>query len=200
MIRRRHFLAAMLIPAANRRVFAQASEQLPAAEIGALREVKRLCVEEFGGGETARRIRALVIAELHRMGAFVITENPRRADAFLRGFAEDLSFMERHTRDENVSSRASGSVSTGGYTRSRAAASRNEGGSASARESAESRRHEASLSIRIVTAEGDVLWSEAAESRGGKFRSASAEVAARVVAALEASIALEARPAQSPAP
>ena len=57
------------------------------------------------------------------------------------------------------------------------------------RDRSETRRHEASLSVRIVNTDGDVLWGETAESRGGKFRSASAEVADKIALALKASLA-----------
>ena len=193
MTRRRLFSAIAASAGAGRLALAQ-SEAPPAPAVANLRQVKRLCVEDFDGGENARQLRALLIAELHRLGAFVITENPKTADAFLRGFGEDLVFTERHSRDENVVGRSSGNISTGGYTRNRASVARGEGGSASVRDRSETRRHEASLSVRIVNADGDVLWGETAESRGGKFRSASAEVADRITAALKAFLARTAGP------
>lgn len=150
-----------------------------------LREVKRLCVEEFDGDANAPQLRAMLIDEVHRLGAFVITENPANADAYIRGFAEDLVYSETHSRDENATTRGSGSISTGGYTRNRASASQSAGGSSSVRDRSETRRHEALLTVRIVNRDGDVLWSASAESRGGKFRSASADVADRIAEALK---------------
>lgn len=188
MTRRRLFSAIATSAGMGRLAPAQGPDA-PPASVTALRQVKRLCVEDFDGGENARQLRALLIAELQRLGAFVVTENPKMADAFLRGFAEDLVFTERHSRDESVSGRSSGNISTGGYTRNRASVARSEGGSASVRDRSETRRHEASLSVRIVNTDGDVLWGETAESRGGKFRSASAEVADKIALALKASLA-----------
>jgi hypothetical protein len=134
-------------------------------------------------------LRALLIAEIHRLGTFVLTENPDRADAFVRGFGEDLIYTEQHSRDENATTRGSAAISTGGYTRNRAAVSQSTGGSSAVRDRSETRRHEASLTVRIVNADGDVLWSASAESRGGKFRSASAEVAEKLAKALKGSLA-----------
>ncbi|MCC6265629.1 MAG: hypothetical protein IT169_18810 [Bryobacterales bacterium] len=188
MTRRRSFLIAAWGTGVVRVAIAEAPDS-PKPPVQALRQVKRLCVEDFDGGENARQLRALLIAEIHRLGAFVMTENPKSADAFLRGFAEDLVFTERHGRDESISGRASGSISTGGYTRNRAGVSRSEGASSQVRDRSETRRHEASLSVRIVNADGDVLWSESAESRGGKFRSAGAEVADKIALALKATLA-----------
>ena len=42
------------------------------------------------------------------------------------------------------------------------------------------RKHEAYASVRLCNKDGDVLWSTTQESLGGKFRGASADVAAKV--------------------
>ena len=43
------------------------------------------------------------------------------------------------------------------------------------------RKHEASVSVRLVNKDGDVIWSTTQESLGGKFRGASADVADKVM-------------------
>lgn len=150
-----------------------------------IRQVKRVCVEDFEGGENARQLRAMLIDQLRRMELVVITENPERADAFLRGFAEDLVFTEQHSRDENVGARSQNAIATGGYTRNRRAISGSAAANEATRDRSTERRHEAALTVRIVSASGDVLWSASAESRGGKYRSAAAEVSQRVAADLK---------------
>ena len=42
------------------------------------------------------------------------------------------------------------------------------------------RKHEATASVRLVSKDGDVLWSTTQQSLGAKFRSASADVADKV--------------------
>jgi hypothetical protein len=42
------------------------------------------------------------------------------------------------------------------------------------------RKHEAYATVRLCNRDGDVLWSTTQESLGGKFRGASADVAAKV--------------------
>ncbi len=153
--------------------------------LSSIHEVRRICVEDFEGGENSRQLRAMLIDHLRRLGTFVITENPARADAFLRGFAEDLVFTEQHSRDEVSGVRGQSSNSSGGSTRNRQASSSSVGANEAVRERSIERRHEAALTVRIVNADGDVLWSGSAESRGGKYRSAGAEVSARVVADLQ---------------
>lgn len=150
-----------------------------------IRAVTRVFVDEFDGGENSRQLRAMLIDQLRRIGSITITENPDRADAYLRGFAEDLVINEQHSRDENMGGRASISVSRGGNTQNRRAASQSSGVNESTRERATERRHEAALTVRIVNTLGDVLWTASAESRGGKYRSAAADVSARIAADLQ---------------
>jgi hypothetical protein len=42
------------------------------------------------------------------------------------------------------------------------------------------RRHEASAAVRLIDNNGDVIWATTQESRGGKFRGASADVADKI--------------------
>lgn len=162
-----------------------AGQEMPAPAVDRLQGVTRLCIEDFEGGENARQLRAILIGELQKTQAFVITENPARADAFLRGFAEDLVYTEQHARDEAVGGRSAGNLATGGNSRNRRAIGASAGVNESVRERSTERRHEASLSVRIVNAEGDVLWSATAESRGGKYRSAAADVCTKIAGDLQ---------------
>ncbi len=94
----------------------QQSEEDPG---GRLLRVRRLYVDRFGGGEGAAQIRDMVIASLQRSGLFLITENPDRADAVLRGSAEDLVFTEVFQSGEAVGARANASGGRGAGVRSR---------------------------------------------------------------------------------
>jgi len=145
-----------------------------------IREVTRVCFDDFDGGENARQLRAMLIDQLHRLKAFVITENPDTADAFVRGFAEDVVFVDQHSRDENVGGRSGGSIATGAFVRNRRAVAANSGVNEGVRERSIERRHEAALTVRIVNADGDVLWSGSAESRGGKYQSAAGDVSSKI--------------------
>ena len=42
------------------------------------------------------------------------------------------------------------------------------------------RKHEAVAAVRLVSKDGDVIWSTTQESIGGKFRGSSADVADRI--------------------
>lgn len=155
-----------------------------------LLRVKRVHVERLGGGEGADQIRDMIIASLQRTGLFVLTEDPERADAILRGSAEDLIYTEVHQTAESVDARGAVALgtprtSTGRYTGGRGVAV---SGSAGENESSriQERRHEATAAVRLVDKDGDVIWSTIQESKGAKFRGAGADVAEKITRQLVA--------------
>jgi hypothetical protein len=145
-------------------------------------DVRRLYVDRFGGGDTAAQLRDMIISSLQATKLFVITENEERADAFLRGSAEDLVFTDTFSSSEGISARASLGAGADPDKSSSDRRSRYSGVSISDQESVRraERKHEASASVRIVGKDGDVLWSTTQESLGGKFRGASADVADKI--------------------
>jgi len=147
--------------------------------------VRSIHVESLSGGDTANQIRDMIVSSIQRTGLFLLTENPEKADAVLRGSAEDLIYNESHDTREGVDARGSLSVgrsrsgtSSPGFTVN---SSVGEDSSSSSLE----RRHEAVAALRLVTPDGDVIWSTVQESNGAKLRSASVDVAERVGAQLE---------------
>ena len=150
-----------------------------AAEDADLLKVRRIHVDRLNGGDTAAQMRDLLIAALQATKAFVITENPERADAALRGSAEDLVYTDTFQSSEGLDARASlGSNrnSRTGSTRGAIGLSVGENESVKIAE----RRHEAMATVRLVNKDGDVIWSTTQESMGAKFRGASADVADKV--------------------
>lgn len=143
-----------------------------------LLQVQRVHVDRLAGGEGTEQIRALLIASLQASGLFTITENPERADAFLRGAAEDVAFSDLFQSQDSISMRAS----TGGYG-SGAKRVGSAGVSVGENESTRivERKHEAMATVRLVDRNGDVLWSTTQESGGAKFRGAGSDVAEKVI-------------------
>jgi hypothetical protein len=135
----------------------------------------------LGGGETAQHIRDMMIASLQRSGLFVLTENPDKADAILRGSAEDLVFTDTFQSSESLNARLSASLPDGinGSKTARRTMSAGVGESESTRIA--ERKHEAAAAVRLVNREGDVIWSTTQESLGAKFRGASADVANKII-------------------
>ena len=70
-----------------------------------LGDVRRICISDFNGGVTATHIRDMLVAALQKNTAFVITENPARAEAVLKGSAEDLVFTENFSANDSVTAR-----------------------------------------------------------------------------------------------
>ncbi len=164
---------------------AAASAETPkeTAPAASLLTVRRIHVERLSGGETAEQIRDIIIAALMKTGLFALTEDPEKADAILRGSAEDLVFNETHESREGVDARGTLSLgSSSGSSRSARQGGMYASSSIGENESSRSveRRHEAVAAVRLVNAEGDILWSTVQESRGAKFRGASADVADKI--------------------
>ena len=147
-----------------------------------LLNVRRVHVDRLIGGETAAQMRDMIISSLQAAKLFVVTENPERADTFLRGSAEDLVFTDTFSSNEGLNVRGNlglGSDQTRGTT-SRRGVSAGVGAGENESSRIAERKHEASAAVRLVNKEGDVIWSTTQESTGGKFRGASADVSDKI--------------------
>src|ERR1039457_6420671 len=67
-----------------------------------LLQIRRVYVDHLTGGETAAQMRDILLSALETSQLFVVTENPERADATLKGASEDLVFTEVHTSSDNL--------------------------------------------------------------------------------------------------
>jgi hypothetical protein len=155
---------------------------VPTIERDCLRQlltVRRVYVDRLNGGETAEQMRDMIINSLQNARLFIVTENQEKADATLRGSAEDLVFSEQHQSSDGINAHMNAGTGRSG---NRSGAGPYGGLSVGENESMHSteRRHEASASVRLVNKDGDVIWSTTEESMGGKFRGASAEVAEKI--------------------
>jgi hypothetical protein len=165
--------------------------QAPDDVLAQIAGVKRVYVDRLTGGETAAQMRDLIISSLQGSKLFVLTENADRADAFLRGAAEDLVFTDDFESSEGVnghmgdSSRNDNSSGTrfngaGGSVSRSVARSLSAGVGENESTKIKERKHEAMATVRLVNKDGDVMWSTTQESNGAKFRGASADVADKI--------------------
>jgi hypothetical protein len=166
-------LAAVILSTSSK-----APEVTPEEEcLRALVTVRRIYVDRFAGGETAAQMRDMVISSLQNSKLFIITENQDRADTILRGSAEDLIFTDVHSSSDSLNARANVGTSRSSQERGHYAGM---GVGENESERSAERRHEASAAVRLVTKDGDVIWSTTQESMGGKFRGSSADVADKI--------------------
>ena len=75
--------------------------------------VNRIFVDQLGGGHTSDQMRDMIVAALQKSGLFVITENPDRADATLRGSSDDKIYTEEHNLSESLGLRSNGGSGSG---------------------------------------------------------------------------------------
>jgi hypothetical protein len=134
-------------------------------------------------------MRDLIIASIHGARLYVVTENPERADAVLRGAAEDLIYTDQFASSDSVDLRSG--VSTGSRSSRTSSGARSLSVGVGDKESTDihERKHEALATVRLVNKDGDVIWSTTQESNGAKFRGASADVADKITRQLTSDLA-----------
>ena len=158
---------------------------------GTLLEVKRVYVAQLTGGAQADALRELIIASLDGTKLFVLTDNPDRADAILKGAADDHAFTDTFDSDESINGHENGGkYGSGSSSSSRVGSGGYVGLSVGENEShhIKERKHEAYASVRLCNHDGDVLWSTTQESNGAKFHGASADVATKIARQLSLDI------------
>ncbi|MCS7023950.1 MAG: hypothetical protein NZV14_04070 [Bryobacteraceae bacterium] len=151
--------------------------QFEADRLRQLLSLRRVFVDKLSG-DNPDPIRDMLIAAIQQARVFIVTENPERADAFLRGTADWFVYNEIFQSSEGVGARSSFSVNTGAATRNNPRRGVAGAVAVDDREAVriQERRQESRVSLRLVNRDGDVLWSTTQESFGAKFKSAAADV------------------------
>jgi hypothetical protein len=145
-----------------------ASAEANASALNAkLLTITRIYIDDFGTESSAKQIQAMVVNSISESKRFIITENKEKADAILKGTALEKTSQEFHS-----------------YKDKAAAISGRGGVAADDSSSGTETINEARIAVRLVAADGDVIWSTTQESRGAKYKSASADVADKVVKGL----------------
>jgi hypothetical protein len=167
-----------------------------------LLDIRRIYVAPLTGGKEAAALRDLIIAGVDSTKLFLLTENPDRADAILKGAANDQTFTDTFDSGESVNAHET----IGKYGSGASAATRTgggygaQGGGENDIHHIKERKHEAYASVRLCNKDGDVLWSTTQESLGAKFRGASADVAAKIAHQLMIDYDRARNPAPAPKP
>lgn len=158
--------------------------------------IRRVYVAQLTGGAGADALRELLISSLNNTRLFVMTDNESRADAVLKGAADDAAFTDTFDSDKSLNDHTNAGL-YGGASSSKSKSTGGYGGiSVGEREAhhIKERKHEAYAAVRLCSKTGDVLWSTTQESLGGKFKGASADVAAKIARQLAADYEAASRP------
>jgi curli biogenesis system outer membrane secretion channel CsgG len=151
---------------------------------GALLRVKRIYVDNFGDDIISKELQSMIVSSLTASKRFKVTENREKADAILKGVALEKTSQEVHAYGESTAVGAAGGhseVSGGGgsFSGSGGFVARHMGTSDSSVNT--ETINEARIAIRLVNPDGDVIWTSTQESKGAKYKGASADVADRCV-------------------
>lgn len=155
-----------------------------------LAKVRRIYIDILTGGDDALQIRDLLMTSLQNSKQFIITEEEDRADAVLKGAGSDDVFTDTFQSSEGINAHSQIGEGSSAGTRNYASSSSNRSVGITIGENdnrrTEERKHEALATVRLVNKDGDVIWSATAESFGGKFLGASADVADKIAKRLTA--------------
>ena len=149
-----------------------------------LAKVRRIYVDILTGGDEALKIRDLLMTSLQSSKQFIITEDEDKADATLKGSGDDQVFTDTFQASDGINAHSQIGGGSSASTRNFASSSSNRTAALTIGETesrrTEERKHEAIATVRLVSKDGDVIWSATAESLGGKFMGASADVADKI--------------------
>jgi len=155
---------------------------------GALLKVRRIFVESFGDDIISKEMQSMIITSLVNSKRFKVTENRDHADAILKGVALEKTSQELHAYGEGTSVGGASGGSHAEISGSGGNVSGSSGGGFVARHLGTSDSSvntetidSARIAIRLVNTDGDVIWTTTQESKGAKYKGASADVADKCI-------------------
>lgn len=169
-----------------------------------LAKVRRIYIDTLTGGDAALQIHDLLMTSLQNSKLFIITEDEDKADAVLKGSGDDDVFTDTHQYSDGLNAHSQFGAASSEGLRNYSNSSNNHSGGVSIGENesrkSDERKHEAIVTVRLVAKDDDVIWSATAESLGGKFLGASADVADKIAKRLAADYKAAKQQAASPIP
>lgn len=158
----------------------------------ALLKVKRIFVDSFGDDAISKELQSMIVSALVATKRFKVTENRERADAILKGVALEKTSQELHAYGEST---AVGSASGGSHGEVSGTVVNGTGSVSGSSSGGFIARHmgtsdssvntetinEARVAVRLVNPDGDVIWTSTQESKGAKYKGASADAADKCV-------------------
>lgn len=169
-----------------------ATSSIDTEKAAKLLKVKRIYVEGLGDDAISKQLQAMLINALVESKRFIVTENKDKTDAILKGAGLEKTSQELHAIGEATAVGAaagahSGSISASASGNTASVSGSSRGGFLAKKMATEDAQastetiNEARLAVRLVSADGDVIWSTTQESKGAKYKGASADVADKIV-------------------
>jgi len=157
------------------------------SSITSIKSVKRVYIENASVDAASSQILSMLVTELMNTHRFIVTENREKADAIIKGSALEQVSQEEHsfntgTAAGHSSGGHSSTISGSGGSISGSSSGGYNSVAAAINDSYHSTEtiHDARISVRLVNQDGDVLWATTQESKGAKYKGASADVAEKV--------------------
>lgn len=154
------------------------------AEPVQLNGIRRIFVESFGEDPISKEMQSMMVSSLVGTKRFVVTENRQRADAILKGTALEKTSQEVHAYGEGTAVGSAAGGHSASISGSNGSVSGSSGGgfvahSLGINDSSLNTEtiNEARVAVRLVNSDGDVIWTTTQESKGAKYKGASADVA-----------------------
>lgn len=158
------------------------------ADPASLLKVKRIFVDSFGDDVISKELQSMIVSALVATKRFKVTENREKADAILKGVALEKTSQELHAYGESTAVGAASGGSHGEISGTGGNVSGSSSGGFIARHMGTSDSsvntetvNEARVAVRLVNADGDVIWTSTQESKGAKYKGASADAADKCV-------------------
>ena len=148
------------------------SSDISAEMAQVLLSAKRIYVESFGDDIVSKTLQAMVVDAIGNSKRFIVTENKEKADLILKGSTLEKTSQELHALGSGTSVGAASASSSGAVARKM--------GISDSQASVET-VNDARASVRLVSGNGDVVWSTTQESKGAKYKGAAADVADKIV-------------------
>jgi len=180
---------------------ADIASRLEAELTGKLLRAKRVYLDSFGEDPVNKALQAMVLDALRASKRFIVTEDKEKADLILKGAALEKTTQEAHA----LGSGTSVAGAAGGHSASVAGVSGSSSGGFVARQlgvedsqASVETLNDARVAVRLVSNDGDVVWSTTQESKGAKYKGAMADAADKVVRQLLRDLEKLSHPAPAP--
>lgn len=145
-----------------------------------LSTIKRIYIDSFGDDPISKQVQGMLAASLAESKRFIVTENKDKAHAILKGTGLEKTTQEVHAYSDSTAAGGGG----GGFSRAGDSASGGFAGRAAAISDSSTNTetiNDARVAVRLVDRDGDVIWATIQESKGGKYKGASFDVADKIV-------------------